>query len=81
MSDETGMGDVLRRVLDAKDAEIVRLTAEVEGLRKDAERWRFAVAHNFPVRGQNGEWYVVGAADFCGYATQNEAIDAARSKP
>ena len=38
MTDETGMGDVLRRVLDAKDAEIARLTAEVEGLRVWAER-------------------------------------------
>ncbi len=85
-------GDNLRAILDDDTtammreiehdkAQIVSLTAENMELRKDAERWCYGVAHTFPVRGQNGKWYVVGARDFRGYATPNEAIDAARGKP
>lgn len=33
------------------DAEVARLKAEVEGLRKDAERYRHASAYGWPMRG------------------------------
>ena len=64
-----------------KDAEIARLSAELAKCRVDAERWRYTLAHGFPVRGQNGDWYGVDARDFKGFPTPTAAIDAARSKP
>jgi hypothetical protein len=65
----------------AERAEVERLTDELEKCAEDAERWRYTLAHGFPVRGQNGEWYVVDARDFKGFPTPTKAIDAARSKP
>ncbi len=78
MTDEPGMGDVLRRVLDAKDAEIARLTAEVERLRTDAERltphvkWLRQCAEEIASKGHYG-W-----GNTCTAAA--DAIDAARSE-
>ena len=71
----------LHALNDAQAADIARLTAELEKCREDAERWRYTLAHGFPVIGQNGDWYVVGARDFKGFPTPTTAIDAARSKP
>ncbi len=78
MTDEPGMGDVLRRVLNTKDAEIARLTAENAELRKDAERltphakWLRQCAVEIASAGHYG-W-----GNTCTAAA--DAIDAARSK-
>lgn len=62
------------------EGRIARLTAERDAAREDAERWRHALAHGFPVRNQTyrpGRVWIAFPGEFGG-DTPEQAIDAAR---
>ena len=64
-----GTPEETRALLDLKDAEIERL-------RKDAERWRHCCVHGFPIRGPQIMAFAVGGGAHVG-DTLEAAVDAA----